>query len=166
MGQIADIEQALIDRLRAEIEGVDPLVKSLAGPDGSVVDVPVQIKSYPSSPTESTLKTLAAAGAVLVRYTGSRYAKPRQGTGWMVQDRSMLFEVLAVADSLLPAAASSGIYRLLDVAALRLIGHVPEGATGMIELVQDDYVAETKGSWEYGLIVSVPAQLRMGVAEV
>jgi hypothetical protein len=158
---IADIEQGIIARLQAEISGIAQIVKMMAGPDGNPVAVPVQIKSYPPTPNDMTLKTLASAGSVLVRYTGSRYGKARKGTSWMVQDRMMLFEILIVSDSLLTSASATGIYSMLDLAGTRLMGYQPSGATGVIELVQDDYVAETKGSWEYGLIISVPTQRKV-----
>ena len=165
MGQITDIEQALIARLQADLgeDGPAVITRTMAGPDGDPIEVPVQIKSYPPKPNDLTLKTLAASGAVLVRYSGSKYGAPIVGQGWMVQDRAMLFEIHTVSETLLPAAASSGIYEMLDLAAVRLIGHRPDSACGLIELVQDDYVLEKGGSWEYGLIVSVPTQIKVAV---
>jgi hypothetical protein len=165
MGQITDIEQALITRLQAELgeDGPALITRSMAGPAGTPVTVPVPIKSYPSKPNDQALKTLASSGAVLVRYFGSKYGSPRYPEGLMVQDRAMLFEVHTVSETLIPEAASSGIYDMLDLAALRLIGHQPDGACGYIELVQDDYVMEKGGAWEYGLIVSVPVQITVSI---
>ena len=159
-GQIEQIELGIIERLGADIDGVDPITRQRATIDGGSVAAPVQIKSYPAIPSESSLKSLSASGALLVRYTGSRYGKARSGTGFFVQDRTMLFEVVCVSESLLPASMASGIYRMLDLAALRLIGFRPDGAVGDIELVQDDYLAETKGTWEYGVVVAVKTQTR------
>lgn len=158
---IEDIEQRIIERLGADIDGIDPITRTRATADGGTIEAPVQIKSYPSLPTDALLKTLSAAGTVLVRYTGSRYSKPRRGIGFFVQDRTMLYEVMCLSDSLLPSSAASGIYRMLDLAADRLIGHRPEGAIDDIELVQDEYVGETRGSWEYGIIISVKTQKRV-----
>jgi hypothetical protein len=165
MGMINNIEQALITRLQDDLgaTGPDQITRSMAGPAGTPVTVPVPIKSYPSKPNDLTLKTLASSGAVLVRYSGSKYGSPRYPEGLMVQDRVMLFEVHTVSETLLPEAASSGIYDILDLAALRLIGHKPAGSCGCIELVQDDYVMEKGGAWEYGLIVSVPVQITVSI---
>ncbi len=159
------MELALIARLQADLgeDGPAAITRTMAGPDGNPITVPVQIKSYPSKPNDLTLKTLAASGAVLVRYSGSKYGSPIVGKDWLVQDRAMLFEIHTVSETLLPEAALSGIYEMLDLAALRLVGHKPAGACSLIELAQDDYVMEKGGSWEYGLIVSVPTQIKVKV---
>jgi hypothetical protein len=158
MGITEQIELGIIDRLGAAIDGIESITRQRATSDGRFIDAPVQIKSYPAHPNDTSLKSLSASGALLVRYTGSRYGKARKGAGFFVQDRTMLYEVVCVSESLIPASMSSGIYRMLDLAALRLIGFCPEGAVGDIELVQDDYLSETKGTWEYGIVVSVKAQ--------
>lgn len=157
---ISAIESALKSRLEKDLaaEGIDPLQRTMAKADGSSVAVPVPVRSFPRKPSETTLKTLSASGAVLVRYAGSKYGKARKGAGWMVQDREMFFEVLCVADSLLAEDAHVGVYGLLDNVGSRLAGHQPSGSVAPIELVQDDYISETAGSWEYGLIVSVKTQ--------
>jgi hypothetical protein len=155
---IAAIEQALKDRLLEDIDGIDQLVKLVTKPDGTKVEVPVQVKSYPRKPSEQTLKTLSSAGAVLVRYAGSKYGKSRKGSGWIVQDREMIFEVLCISDSLLAEDAHVGIYALLDNCGDRLIDYQPTGSVAGIELVQDDYLSERSGSWEYGILVSVKTQ--------
>ena len=155
---ITSIEDALKTRLAEDIDGIDPLQRMMAKPGGQSVAVPVKISSYPRKPTESVLKSLSASGAVLVRYAGSRFGKMRVGDGWVVQDREMLFEVLCVSDSLLAEDAHVGIYALLDNAEDRLMGYQPDGAVSGIEIVQDDYVSERSGSWEYGVMVSVKTQ--------
>lgn len=157
---IAEIEQSIIERLGADIDGFEPLTRPRGTADGTIVNAPVQIKSFPSNPSSTAIKSLSASGAVLVRYIGSRYGDPRVGKDFFVQDRSMLFEVVCLADSLLPASVSSGIYEMLEGAGNRLIGFHPESAVGVISLVQDDYQSENSGTWEYGIIIAVPSQKR------
>ena len=70
--RITDIEDAIKARLSAVITGVPNLVKVMPKADGSTVDVPVRIESYPRQPSEQTLVALASSGAVVVRYTGSK----------------------------------------------------------------------------------------------
>jgi hypothetical protein len=156
MGRITDTEQGIISRLMEEIDGVDPLTRARALGDGTIVQVPVRVESYPANPSAASLKMLSASGAVLVRYAGSKYGEHRRGPGWIVQDRTMLFEIICIAESLLATNAAAGIYALLDAAALRLLGYAPPGATNVMTLEQDDYLSEAQGAWEYGLIVAVP----------
>lgn len=158
MGQIINIESQIKGRLTADLPGVERLVKTVSKPDGSTVDVPLKVGSYPKKPTESGLKTLAAAGAVLTRFVGSRYGSPRDVDGVRVQDRDMTYEVLCLADSLLDEDAAKGVYEILDAAADRLVGFQPADAVGAIVLLRDDYVQETAGTWEYGILVSLTAQ--------
>ena len=77
-----------------------------------------------------------------------------------MQDRELSFEVICVSNCLLDEDAAKGIYEILDIASDRLIGHVPAGAVGPVSLIRDDYLSELDGSWEYGIIVSVPVQKR------
>ena len=158
MSGISVVEDAIKDRLMAEIEGVETLKKSVPKPGGSTADVPVQVKSYPKKPTETLLKTLAAAGSVLVRFAGSKYGKIREAGALQVQDRTMFFEVLVVEDSLRAEDAHGGIYELLDLCGERLMGFTPTGCTSGIELVSDEYLSENNGAWEYGILTSVKAQ--------
>lgn len=158
MPGISVVEDAIKDRLMAEIAGVEALKKSVPKPDGSTADVRVQVKSYPKKPTETLLKTLAAAGAVLVRFAGSKYGKIREAGTRQVQDRTMFFEVLTVDDSLRAEDAHGGIYELLDLCGERLMGFTPAGCTSGIELVSDEYLSENNGAWEYGILTSVKAQ--------
>jgi len=158
MGQIVNIEDQIRGRLTADLPGVDRLVKSARRLDGTLVEVPLKVASYPKKPTENGLKTLAAAGAVLTRFVGSRYGSPRDVEGVRVQDREMNYEVLCLADSLLDEDAARGVYEILDAAADRLVGFQPADAVGPIVLLRDDYVQETSGTWEYGILVSLTAQ--------
>ncbi|NMW18035.1 MAG: hypothetical protein HKK66_03215 [Chlorobiaceae bacterium] len=157
---IDDIEGALKSRLQEEITGLPALVKTLQKPDGTTVDVPVKVESYPRQPSEQLLVTLATSGALVVRYTGSKYSRKREVCGITVQDRTMGYEVLVFSDSLLARDTGAGIYELLDLAALRLIGFLPDGCVDGVELERDDYVEERKGAWTYGILLSVKTQTR------
>jgi hypothetical protein len=162
MGQISEIELELQGRLKAEVQGFANLARLLASPGGGMVEVPVRVASYPKQPTEAGLKSIAAAGAVLTRYVGSRYGLPRRVGGVMIQDREMSYEVLCVADCLLSEEAARGVYDLLDLAADRLVGFLPAGAVAPVVLSRDAYVQELSGSWAYGLLVSLTAQKEVG----
>ncbi len=159
-GRITRIEESIKTRLGAVITGVPNLVKVMPKTDGSTVEVPVKIDSYPRQPSEQILVSLASSGAVVVRYTGSKYLAKRVVGSITVQDRTMMYECLVFSDSLQARDTGTGIYELLDLAALRLIGYKPDGAVDGIELVQDDYVEERKGSWTYGILVSVKTQIQ------
>lgn len=164
MSIIVDIEEALKDRLAADIEGVAALTKVMVKADGSQVTVPIRIESYPKQPSEQILIALASSGAVVVRYTGSSYSSRRDVAGVIsVQDRTMRYEVLVFSDTLQARDTGSGIYELLDLVALRLIGHKPDCCIDGIELERDDYVEERKGSWTYGILLTVKSQIE-GVA--
>ena len=156
---ITDIEESIKARLGAEITDVPPLVKIMRKLDNSTVEVPVRIESYPRNPSEQVLITLATSGAIVVRYTGSKYSAKREVCGITVQDRTMVYEVLVFSESLQVRDTGSGIYELLDLSGLRLIGYKPEGCVDSIELVQDDYVEERKGFWTYGILVCVKTQI-------
>lgn len=159
MPGISVVEDAIKDRLTAAIAGVDDLVRSVPKPDGSSVQVPVQVKSYPKKPSEQTLKSLAAAGAVLVRYAGSKFGKMRKAGGFSVQDETMFFEIVTIADSLRAEDAHEGVYEFLDVCKARLMDYMPTGCVDGIELVDANYLSERNGAWEYGLLVSVNTQM-------
>ena len=159
MSSIADIEDAIKARLTETIAGVDDLVRSVPKPDGSTVEVLVQVKSYPKKPSEQTLKSLASAGAVLVRYAGSKFGKKRKVGGVAVQDETMFFEVLTIADSLRAEDAHEGVYEFLEVCKARLMDYKPEGCVDGFDLVDVNYLSEKNGAWEYGLLVSVKTQM-------
>lgn len=159
MSAIVEIEDALKDRLAATIEGVPDLVRMMRKADGSLESVPVKIESYPKQPSEQLLLTLAESGSVVVRYTGSKYSVRRDVGLVSVQDREMVYEVLVFSKSLQDRNSGTGIYELLDLVGLRLIGHKPGGCVDGVELLQDDYLEERKGSWTYGLLVSVKTQI-------
>ncbi len=163
MSIIVDVEEALKDRLAAEIEGVPALVKIMPVLDGDPVVAPVRVESYPSNPSEQLLLQLATAGAVVVRYAGSKYGSKRVAGSIVVQDRTLTYEVQVFSRSLAARDSGAGIYELLDLCALRLIGFLPESCVDGVELVQDDFVTEVKGAWAYGLLVSVKAQIQKAV---
>jgi Gp37 protein len=156
---IVDIEDALKDRLAATIAGVPDLVRQMRKADGTLEAVPVRIESYPKQPSEQLLLTLAESGAVVLKYTGSKYSARRDVGTVSVQDREMVYDVLIFSKSLQDRNSGSGIYELLDLAALRLIGYKPAGCVDGVELLQDDCMEERKGSWTYGLLVSVKTQI-------
>jgi len=165
LNKIVAIEESIKARLQAEIAGVPALVKLMPVVEGSAVEAPVKVESYPSNPSEQLLNTLASTGAVVVRYVGSKYGDRRDVGSIIVQDRTMSYEVQVFSKSLQAGNSGGGIYELLDICALRLIGYKPNVA-GVVDggvLVQDDYVTEVKGAWAYGLMVSFNAQITMPV---
>lgn len=158
MPGISVVEDAIKARLTETIDGVDNLVRSVPKPDGTTAQVPVEVKSYPKKPNEQTLKSLAAGGAVLVRYAGSKFGKKRTSEGIAVQDETMFFEIITIADSLRADDAHEGVYEFQDVCKDRLMDYKPEGCGDGIDLVDANYLSEKNGAWEYGLLVSVATQ--------
>jgi len=160
---IVAIEEAIKDRLQAEIEGVPELIKMMPVLDGDPIVAPVRVESYPSNPSEQLLLQLAQTGAVVVRYVGSKYGSKRVAGSIVVQDRTMSYEVQIFSRSLAARDSGSGIYELLDICALRLIGFLPAGCVDGGELVQDDFVTEVKGAWAYGIVVNFSSQVEMPI---
>ena len=158
MSRIGIIEQAIKLRLEDAIDNLHPLARSIKKQDGSTVEVPLAVESYPDKPTTSKLKSLASSGAVLVRYAGSRYNSAKS-IGLKVQDRTMFFELIIVSDSLAADDAHSGCYGFLDTVGERLIGFRPEICTDGFEIVRDDFLEEHNGVWEYGMMASVKTEM-------
>ena len=159
-GSITHIEESIKSRLGAEIEGVPALVKQMPVIDGSVVEAPVKVESYPSNPSEQLMLQLAQTGAVVVRYVGSKYGAKRIAGLITVQDRTMSYEVQVFSRSLQARDSGVGIYELLDICVLRLIGFLPSGCVDGGELVQDDIIGEVNGAWAYGFIVNFTTQIQ------
>ena len=159
MSTIVEVEEALKARLSATIEGVPDLVRQMRKTDGTLEAVPVKIESYPKQPSEQLLLTLAESGAVVFKYTGSKYSVRRDVGTVSVQDREMVYDVLIFSKSLQDRNSGSGIYELLDLVALRLIGYKPSVCVDGVELLRDDCMEERKGAWTYGLLVSVKTQI-------
>lgn len=156
---IKDIEQDLRDRLVADIPGVPALVRVMRKSGGEAVEVPLKVASYPKRPTQNDIVTLANAGAVLTRYAGSTYGNKRLAGSLFVQDRKLKYELLCVSTCLLDEDAAAGVYDILDLAASRVIGFVPDHACGPVVGERDDFLLEQDGVWQYGVVVAVPSQL-------
>jgi hypothetical protein len=152
MSRIIAIEEAIKDRLGAELTGIPLLARDVdKGASSSVVVVPMKIESFPDRLTADVLKSLAAAGSILVRYVGSRYGKL---TG-AEQSREMIYEVSVFSVLLKASNAHYGCYSMIDAAASRLIGYKPPHCNGSIELVTDSFVEEYGGAWQYVLQIKV-----------
>jgi hypothetical protein len=160
---IVEIEESIKYRLQAEIDGVPALIKMMPVLEGDPVVAPVRVESYPSNPSEQLLLQLAQTGAVVVRYVGSKYGSKRVAGSIVVQDRTMSYEVQIFSRSLAARDSGSGIYELLDICALRLIGFLPAGCVDGGELVRDDFVTEVKGAWAYGIVVNFSSQVEMPI---
>lgn len=123
---IEAIETAIIDRLKASLQGV--LV------DG----FPEDVKAYERLPFNK--------GVVLVAYKGSTFSEPR-AMGLLLQDRKLEFQVQLVIKGL---RGHRGAYGYLDSIRALLTGFRPAGADPLYPT--DEQFSETEEFlWVYGL---------------
>lgn len=132
VNNITNIEQAIIGKLKADIQGV-------------------QIEAYPDKPAE--YKLLHARGALLVRYAGSDFSPPLP-TDIVVQNRDVDFDIAVVMRHL---TGHDGIYEMLDRVRESLTGYQPIGCSKMYP-VSEKFVSEENGIWQYAVSLRTRTQ--------
>jgi len=123
---IVQIEAAIIDRLRSRIQDV-------------VVD------AYPDKPESYQLKH--PAGALLVRYTGSRFGPP-DPTDVVAQQQTVTVEVVSLVRNLHKLGDHAGLLDLLDAVRTALTGfRIPGGPP--LHPTTEEFKNYADGIWEY-----------------
>lgn len=118
------VEQAIIDRLTTQIEGVE-------------------IEAFPDAPENYQLKH--SAGAVLVRYTGSRFDR-HEPTDVVIQDQTITIELALLMRSL--RRHDAGILPMLDAVRAALTGYRIPGASALAP-TKEEFVSYDQGVWQY-----------------
>jgi hypothetical protein len=140
MPTIEAIEQAVRDRLQAAVPTV-------------------AVQGWPDRPEAYVLKH--ALGALLVRYTGSRFDRP-ETTDVMVQTQTIQVEVAALMRAL---RTHEGLYALLDAARHALTGFRAAGCSAM-HPTRETFTDYAEGVWQYTIefaceaLHTEPAQTR------
>ncbi len=123
---LKDIENAIIMRLQAQ-----------------VTTVPTE--GFPEKPEQYKLRH--KDGVLLVSYSGSKYSQPSQGNA-VVQDRRLEWDIILVFRHL---REHTGAYDILDAVRTALTGHILSAEyTGMYP-VQEQFISEVSGIWQYGI---------------
>lgn len=111
----------------------------------------VLVQPYPDDP--ETYEPTHAIGALLVRYAEGNYSDTRD-TGFVVQDREMLFEVTLAMWSL--RGKQGGIYSYMEAVRVALTGFVPPNCTRKLSPISEGYVgrgaglkSKSKRLWQY-----------------
>lgn len=129
---IAEIEQAIIERLRAKITDLE-------------------ITGFPEKPAE--YKLMHRKGALLVVFAGATYSEPK--TDIIYQERKLEFDINIVMRHL---RTHEGAYAYLDAARIALTGFKVNG-TGKFYPVREQFLSEEGGIWQYRITFacSMPA---------
>ncbi len=128
---IEDTEQAIIDRLAAEIDNV-------------------RVEGYPDDPVNYRL--MHPNGAILVSYRGSTYAPPTSFK--VVQEQRVLYDITIVTKNL---RTNTGAYAYLEQIKTALTGYLIPGLKRMFP-VQDGFLSDTNGIWRYGITFALNAR--------
>ncbi|MDI1471926.1 hypothetical protein THER_1648 [Thermodesulfovibrio sp. N1] len=128
---IADIEQAIIDRLKTKIQGLE-------------------ITGFPEKPKEYRL--LHPKGALLVSYAGSTFSEP-QSVNAIVQERKMEFDITVAMRHL---RTHEGAYAYLDAVRIALTGYRITGCSKMYP-VKEQFLSEDNGIWQYSITFTLTA---------
>ena len=126
---ILEIEQAIIDRLKEKIQGLE-------------------IDSFPEKPADYRLRH--PKGALLVRYAGCAYTEPL-ATDYIIQDRKISFEVNVLMRHL---TSHEGVYAYLDAVRIALTGFKPPNC-GRVYPVKEEFIIEDAGIWHYGIVFTM-----------
>ena len=118
------IEQAILARLQAQIIGVE-------------------VEAFPDEPENYQLKH--GAGAVLVRYTGSRFDR-HEPTDVVIQDQTVTIELAVLMRSL--RRHDAGILPMLDAVRAALTGYRIPGASTLTP-TKEEFVSYDQGVWRY-----------------
>ena len=120
---IAGIEQAIITRLRAKIQGL-------------------LIEGFPEKPSE--YKLMHPKGALLVSYAGSTFSEPKS-TDIVYQERKVEFDITIAMRHL---RKPEGAYSHLDAVRIALTGHRIAGCSKMYP-TKEGFLSEDNGVWQY-----------------
>ncbi len=120
---IAEAQDAILQRLRDRIDGV-------------------AVDAYPDRPETYQLKH--AAGALLVRYAGSRFTEP-EPTDVIVQTQTVMVDVVTVVRNLRDHA---GLLDLLHAVRTALTGLRIPGASACWP-VKEEFQDYVDGVWQY-----------------
>jgi hypothetical protein len=122
---IADIENAIITRLRSRITGL-------------------QIEGFPEKPSE--YKLLHPKGALLVSYAGSTFSEPKP-TDIVFQERKVEFDITVAMRHL---RSHEGAYAYLDAVRIALTGYRIAGCSKMYP-TKEEFLSEDSGVWQYAM---------------
>ncbi len=120
---IADIEQAIIDRLKAKITGL-------------------AIEGFPEK--QSEYKLMHPKGALLVSYAGSTFSEPKP-TDIVFQERKVEFDITVAMRHL---RDHEGAYAHLDAVRITLTGYRIAGCSKM-HPTKEEFLNEDAGIWQY-----------------
>lgn len=122
---IEEIENSIIDRLKAKIQGL-------------------LVEAFPEKPSE--YKLLHPKGALLVSFSGSVFSDP-QPTDVIVQDRKMEFDVTIATRDL---RGHKGAYTFLEAARIALTGYQIAGCSKIYPR-REGFISEANKTWQYGI---------------
>lgn len=120
---IAEIEQAIIERLMAKIQGL-------------------LIEGFPEKPSE--YKLMHPKGALLVSYAGSTFSEPKS-TDIVSQDRKVEFDIAVIMRHL---RNHEGVYAYLEAVRIALTGYRIPGC-GKMYPTREEFLDESDGIWQY-----------------
>lgn len=124
---LADIEQAILDRLKAKVQGV-------------------AVNPYPERPAEYTL--MHPVGEVLLCYARSEFTPPLP-TDIVVQDQTIVWTASVIMRGLRPRRDGQHVsYTALQAVRGALTGYSAPGCTKLYPL-KEALVSEDGGIWRY-----------------
>src|SRR5574337_678190 len=129
---VQTIESAILDRLAAQITGA-------------------QVEAFPDRPDTYALKH--PAGAVLVRYTGSRFDR-REPTDVVIQDQTGTIECVMRMRNLRHLGGHEGILPMLAAVRTALTGYQIPG-TEKAYPVREEFSDYQDGVWQYVVTVEI-----------
>lgn len=109
------------------------------------------VEEFPDEPESYVLRH--QVGALLVRYTGAKYAAPTSNWGAVVQDRTVLIDVVVVTRKL---NGATGTTTWIEVVRLILTGHEPAGF-GRLVPVREQYEGRGDRTWLYAITFGAAA---------
>lgn len=123
---VAQIESAILDRLKAQIAGIE-------------------IDAYPDQPETYQLKH--PAGAVLIRYARSHFDK-HEPTDVVIQDQILAMECVVLVRNLHKLGDHAGLLNLLTTVRQALTGYQIPGAQKAYPITEE-FVDYERGVWQY-----------------
>lgn len=122
---IADIEQAIIERLKAKTQGL-------------------LIEGFPEKPSE--YKLMHSKGALLVSYAGSQFSETKS-TDIIYQERRVEFDITVAMKHL---RNHEGAYAYLDAVRIALTGYRIAGCSKMYP-TKEGFLSIENGIWQYSI---------------
>jgi len=141
---IREIENAIVEKLKAESGFVKTGYASA-----------LEILAYPKEITLDGYQLPSAGGAIYVRYVGSE-AEEALWQALCTQEQSRLFEITVVsAENPEVENAHHESYDFIDLIGDALFGFVPDGCESGMVFVEDGFINEQNGVWQYAILISV-----------